>query len=154
MGQPGLGLSVCLRYQPALQDAEEKRFEYSGQILEALHKAISNVKDMSYIRYLNICCSDVTGAIASTIIRYVMPDKPIVVLNVDGDKIKVSARGTATLIRQGLDLATAVREGAVAVGGNGGGHKIASGAAIPAGCARQFLESVNTIVGRQLGGQV
>jgi single-stranded DNA-specific DHH superfamily exonuclease len=154
MGLPGLGLSVCLRYGPALKDAEEKRFEYSGQILEALQIAISNVKEMSYIRYLNICCSDVTGAIASTIIRYVMPDKPIVVLNVDGDKIKISARGTTALIRQGLDLALAVREGATAAGGNGGGHKIASGAAIPVNCEQQFLEAVNAIVGRQLGGKV
>ena len=40
MGLPGLGLSVCLRYGPALKDAEEKRFEYSGQILDALDKAI------------------------------------------------------------------------------------------------------------------
>jgi single-stranded DNA-specific DHH superfamily exonuclease len=154
MGLPGLGLAVCLRYGPALDDAEEKRFEYSGQILEALHKAISNVQEMSNIRFLNICCSDVTGAIASTIIRFVMPDKPIVVLNVDGDKIKVSARGTTVLIKQGLDLALAVRESAMAVGGNGGGHKIASGAAVPVGCEQQFLESVNAIVGRQIGGPV
>jgi single-stranded-DNA-specific exonuclease len=154
MGLPGLGLSVCLRYGPSLKDAEEKRFDYSGQILEALDKAISHVKEMSHIRYLDICCSDVTGAIASTIIRYVMPDKPIVVLNVEGDMIKVSARGTAALIRQGLDLASAVREGATAVGGNGGGHRIASGAAIPAACKQQFLEAVNDILGRQLSGQV
>ena len=154
MGLPGLGLSVCLRYGPALKDAEEKRFEYSGQILEALEAAISHVKEMSHIRYLDICCSDVTGAIASTIIRYVLPDKPIVVLNADGNMIKVSARGTSVLIRQGLDLASAVREGATAVGGNGGGHKIASGAAIPVGCEQQFLEAVNVILGRQLSGQV
>jgi single-stranded DNA-specific DHH superfamily exonuclease len=154
MGLPGLGLSVCLRYGPALEDAEEKRFEYSGQILEALHKAISQVKDMSHIRYLDICCSDVTGAIASTIIRYVMPDKPIVVLNVDGDKIKVSARGTVVLINKGLDLAVAVRQSATAAGGNGGGHKIASGAAIPLGSKQEFLDAVNDIVGRQIGGPV
>ncbi len=153
-GQPGLGLSVCLRYEPALKDAEEKRFEYSGQILQALHKAISQVQEMSAIRYLDICCSDVTGAIASTIIRYVMPDKPIIVLNADGDRVKVSARGTALLIRQGLDLSTSVRESATAVGGNGGGHKIASGASIPAAKSKEFLEAVNALVGRQLSGKV
>jgi single-stranded DNA-specific DHH superfamily exonuclease len=153
-GQPGLGLSVCLRYEPALKDAEEKRFEYSGQILQALHKAISQVQEMSAIRYLDICCSDVTGAIASTIIRYVMPDKPIIVLNADGDRVKVSARGTALLIRQGLDLSTSVRESATAVGGNGGGHKIASGASIPAVKSKEFLEAVNALVGRQLSGKV
>lgn len=153
-GQPGLGLSVCLRYEPALKDAEEKRFEYSGQILQALHKAISQVQEMSAIRYLDICCSDVTGAIASTIIRYVMPDRPIIVLNADGDRVKVSARGTALLIRQGLDLSTSVRESATAVGGNGGGHKIASGASIPAAKSKEFLEAVNALVGRQLSGKV
>lgn len=154
MGLPGLGLSVCLRHAPALKEAETKRFEYSRAILNALSEAISRIRDMSALRYVDICCSDVTGALASTVIRYVLPDKPIVVLNSEDGKIKVSARGTAALIKQGLDLSTAIREGAVLVGGSGGGHRIASGAAIPACREQEFLEAVNAIVRRQLHGQV
>lgn len=150
MGHPGLGLSVCLRYPGSLKDAETMRFEYSGQILNALNDAINRIQDMSSLRYIDIRSSDVTGAIASTVIRYVMPDKPIIVLNTENGKVKVSARGTSALIDSGLDLSIAVREGALAVGGNGGGHNIASGAAIPIGHEKEFLDIVNSIIAKQL----
>jgi single-stranded DNA-specific DHH superfamily exonuclease len=154
LGKPGLGLSVCLRHMPALESAEAKRFDYSKQILDALHDAVGKIQDMSSIRYIDIKSSDVTGAIASTVIRYVMPDKPLIVLNTEDGKVKVSARGTSTLIKGGLDLSVAIREGARSVGGNGGGHNIASGASIPLGFEKDFLNEVNTIVGRQLSGKV
>ena len=154
LGVPGLGLAICLRYEPALADAEYRRFEYSGQILAALREVISNVKECGSLRYVNICCSDVTGAIASTIIRYVMPDKPIIVLNSENGNVKISARGTAALIGQGLDLSVAIRESAKSAGGNGGGHKIASGGMIPTGSEREFLDSADRIIGRQLRGKV
>jgi single-stranded DNA-specific DHH superfamily exonuclease len=137
-----------------MQEAETKRFEYSRQILDAFNEAVKHVQDMGSVRYLNICCSDVTGAIASTIIRYVMPDKPIIVMNTEDGTVKVSARGTSDLINKGLDLAAAVRESALKVKGSGGGHKIASGANIPLGYEKEFLASVDEIIGRQLHGQV
>jgi len=154
-GVPGLGLEVCLRSAPGLTRAEEMRFEYSRQILEALNQAVGQIKDIGAIRYLDIESSDVTGAIASIVIRYIMPDKPLIVINVEDGKVKISARGTVQLIKQGLDLSTALRESAATVGGSGGGHKIASGAAIPMGRQQDFLDQVNRIVGRQIGsGQV
>jgi single-stranded DNA-specific DHH superfamily exonuclease len=154
LGVPGLGLAVCLRYGPALEAAESRRFEYSGQILSAFHDAISRIQDRGSLRYVDICCSDVTGAIASTIIRYVMPDKPVIVLNTDDGSVKISARGTADLIGKGLDLSTAIRESARQAGGSGGGHKIASGGTIPAGSENEFLAAVDAIIGRQLNGKV
>jgi single-stranded DNA-specific DHH superfamily exonuclease len=154
MGMPGLGLEVCLRHEPAVQKAEEKRFSYSHQILDALNEAVGRTKDIGWVRYIDIQSSDVTGAIASIVIRYILPDKPLVVLNTEDGKVKVSARGTPQLIKQGLDLSVALRESALAAGGNGGGHRIASGAAIPVGRQQEFLDKLNTIVGRQIGGQV
>lgn len=154
MGMPGLGLELCLRHEPALRQAEEKRFGYSRQILDALNEAVNRVKDMGWVRYIDIQSSDVTGAIASIVIRYILPDKPLIVLNTEDGKVKISARGTPALIRQGLDLATALRESATSTGGSGGGHRIASGAAIPLGRQQEFLEHLNAIVGRQIGGQV
>ena len=154
MGFPGLGLSVCLRYRPSVEEAEARRFEYADQILKALRQAISGIHECGSLRYLDICCSDVTGAIASTIIRYVMPDKPIIVLNTEDGNIKISARGTADLISKGLDLSMAIRESAKQAGGNGGGHKIASGGMIPRGSEKAFLAAASEIIGRQLNGNV
>jgi single-stranded DNA-specific DHH superfamily exonuclease len=154
LGVPGLGLSVCLRYRPSVEEAEDRRFDYAEQILKALHDAISSVQESSSLRYLDICCSDVTGAIASTIIRYVMPDKPIIVLNTEDGNVKISARGTADLISKGLDLSVAIRESAKQAGGSGGGHKIASGGMIPRGTEKTFLAAADAIIGRQLNGIV
>jgi len=154
MGMPGLGLEVCLRYEEAIKQAEEKRFNYSRQILDALNEAVGRIKDIGWVRYIDIQSSDVTGAIASTVIRYIMPDKPLIVLNTEDGKVKISARGTPLLIKQGLDLSAALRESAALAGGSGGGHRIASGAAIPVGKEQIFLDQVNAIIGRQIGGQM
>ncbi|MCP1391914.1 MAG: phosphoesterase, partial [Methanothrix harundinacea] len=50
----------------------------------------------------------------------------------------------------GLDLSVALREGAEKVGGNGGGHSVASGASIPIGTEEEFIKHVDQVVGRQL----
>ena len=63
---------------------------------------------------------------------------------------KASARATKSLVTKGLDLAVALREAASQLGGDGGGHNIASGASIPKGKEEKFLTLVDEIVGRQL----
>ena len=64
--------------------------------------------------------------------------------------MKVSGRGTNYLVGRGLDLALALREAAAAVGGEGGGHKVASGATVPVERWSDFLGRVDTIVTGQL----
>jgi len=63
---------------------------------------------------------------------------------------KVSARATKPLVAAGLDLAVALRTVASELGGDGGGHNIASGATIPKGKEEKFLARVDEIVGEQL----
>ncbi len=81
------------------------------------------------------------------------PDKPILVLIKEGERIKISARGTKKLVEEGLDLSVAMREGAAQVGGDGGGHSIASGGAIPADAESKFIEIVDGIIMKQLRGE-
>ncbi|MGZ8880463.1 MAG: DHH family phosphoesterase, partial [Halobacteriota archaeon] len=64
--------------------------------------------------------------------------------------VKVSARGTQTLVQRRLNLARAVSEAANSVGGVGGGHDIAAGATIPEGTETEFLKHLNQLVGLQL----
>jgi len=66
------------------------------------------------------------------------------------EEVKVSARGTHTLVRNGLDLSTVMREASRAVGGDGGGHDVAAGATIPAGTRSEFVAEADRIVGEQL----
>jgi len=78
-------------------------------------------------------------------------DVPIVAFASAGDdESKVSARGSHTLVRQGLDLSAVMREAARAVGGDGGGHDVAAGATIPADERAAFVDVADDLVGAQL----
>jgi len=67
------------------------------------------------------------------------------------DELKVSARGSHTLVRQGLDLSVVMREAARSVGGDGGGHDVAAGATIPASEREAFVAAADERVAAQLG---
>ncbi|HKV90024.1 MAG TPA: DHH family phosphoesterase, partial [Thermoplasmata archaeon] len=75
---------------------------------------------------------------------------PLLVFSQGTGVWKVSGRGTTWLVSQGLDLAVALRHAAATVGGEGGGHKVASGATIPLAGREAFLAEANRLVGRQL----
>ena len=79
-------------------------------------------------------------------------DRPIIAFAEKSDsEIKVSARGSHQLIREGLDLSVVMREASRAVDGDGGGHDVAAGATIPTGRQRAFVDHADEIVGQQLG---
>jgi hypothetical protein len=65
-------------------------------------------------------------------------------------RTKVSSRAPHEL-KGRIDLATAMREGAASVGGQGGGHEGAAGATIPRGSETAFLQVVDAMVAGQLG---
>jgi RecJ-like exonuclease len=67
------------------------------------------------------------------------------------DEVKVSARGSHTLVREGLDLSAVMREAARSVGGDGGGHDVAAGATIPAGTQAAFVAAADDLIADQLG---
>jgi len=66
-------------------------------------------------------------------------------------RTKVSARAPHELQGRGIDLATAMREAAATVGGQGGGHKGAAGATIPRDREGEFLAALDTVVASQIG---
>ena len=116
-------------------------------------KAWTWSKKEKSIGYLIGTDMESTGMIASTFVRYVNPDMPFVAVNQVDELVKVSARGTRALVEKGLDLSFALREAANSVGGEGGGHNVASGASIPPGTAEQFIAKVDEIVAEQLPKQ-
>jgi len=151
--EPGIALSLCLRDSGMLEDA--RTLEQGGKetLIETLNKAREAVCEKDNLRYVILSNIRGTGAIAGTMARYVFPDKPFLALNQTLEIVKVSARGTRKQVSEGLDLATAMRDVASALGGVGGGHNIASGASIPLGNEEKMIEMVNDIIKRQLEGR-
>lgn len=151
MDMPALGLALCMRDAGVVDEAIRISSQYQKTLVEQVRAGRTKIKEMDHIRYMILENATGTGIVAGTLIRYVYPDRPIIALNTLENVIKVSARGTRRLVDKGLDLAVAMRDAAASVGGQGGGHNVASGANIPPGTAEHFLAAVDTIVGGQMG---
>ncbi|WP_292467492.1 DHH family phosphoesterase [Methanolobus sp.] len=149
----GMGLSICMKDKTHLEEAIDMTISHQISIVENIKKGMDMVKQGNSIGYLIGEDMESTGMIASTFVRYVNPEMPFIAVNQVEGLVKVSARGTRALVEKGLDLSFALREAAKLVGGEGGGHNVASGASIPPGTAEQFIAKVDEIVAEQLPKQ-
>jgi single-stranded DNA-specific DHH superfamily exonuclease len=146
----GVGLSVCMRDISAVKEAKVTTRENQRKIIETVRKAQAQIRAGENIRYVMLDDASGTGAIAGTLTRYIYSDKPFITLNDVEDRTKISARGTRKLVDAGLDLGFAMNEAATSVGGMGGGHDVASGASIPKGTAKKFIEILDSVIGTQI----
>lgn len=146
----GLALTLSLRDSSVLKEARQISLEYNRNILDQIKKAETLIQRGKNIRYLNTEGMDSIGIVAGVVVRYMYPDMPFVATNEVEDVVKVSARATHYLVEKGVDLNHAMREAAKASGGSGGGHNIASGAAIEKGQVENFINIVDDIIGKQL----
>jgi len=62
---------------------------------------------------------------------------------------KVSMRTTERVVGWGIDLQQAIAEASSALGGAGGGHRIAAGAYIPRESEQEFVRRVNELLSGQ-----
>jgi len=152
LGQEGLGLAVCLGDREALTKAERLLEEFTSRVLAYLVALESEgLYPKKHVQFFYCDDASLAGTVAGTGMQFFFDQsRPVLALSVLDGVTKVSARGTRALVASGLDLAVALRETAAEVGGNGGGHDIASGATVPKGKEEKFLAGVDEIVGRQL----
>ena len=97
-----------------------------------------------YVQYF-----DATGELKETFVGTIAnlalghrgcdPYKPVVGIVCERGVAKISARCSKLLFLRGFDLAKAIRSAAAAVGGEGGGHAVASGAQIEENKVPEFL---------------
>jgi len=147
-----MAVSLCLGDRTVL----DKCFENYRIIQETLVKNLATLlplakylPNLSYIYEKDLHSA---GNISTTFIRYINPSRPFVCLNENDGVIRISARGTRSLIRRGLDLSVAVKAAAESVGGSGGGHNIASGGLLPPGAenVKAFTACLNDLIEKQL----
>jgi len=153
-----VGLAVCLGdREEALERARRLLANHRRNLSAGLEWVRENgVESGEHVQWF-----DADDAIRETIVGIVagmalgLPgvdrEQPIVAFaRKSEDERKVSARGTATLVRQGLDLSSAIHTASVAVGGDGGGHDIAAGATIPAASRAEFIDRLESTIAEQL----
>jgi RecJ-like exonuclease len=156
-----VGLAVCLGDRGA---ALERARTLLGEHRRNLSEGLRWVKEEGVTVEQHLQWFDAGGRIRETIVgivagmavgaQGVRHDLPIVAFARKNDaELKVSARGSHTLVRQGLDLSVVMQQAARAVGGDGGGHDVAAGATIPADGRDEFLAAAGDLVAEQLGDE-
>jgi single-stranded-DNA-specific exonuclease len=154
LGTPGLGLAIALGDRSALERARAAEEEWRTGILAGLKRLEeAGAHRLAAIQWFESPESPLAGTQAGLAMNYLLdPERPVVAGSRDpaARLMRVSARGTLWLVGRGLDLSQALRESAAAVGGEGGGHRVAAGATVPTDRWNDFLSQVDRIVGTQL----
>lgn len=152
LGEPGVGVALALGDPTAMQRALRAETQWRDGLLKGLRRIEDRgVHDRRALQWFESPDTTLAGTQAGLAMNYLLdPLRPVFVFSPGYGKLKVSARGTLWLVDRGLDLATACRDAASAVGGEGGGHRVASGASIPPEAREPFLEAVDRIVASQI----
>jgi len=154
-----VGLGVCLGDRTGALDLARKllqnhRRNLSDGLQQVKSKGVERAEHVQYFDAGDEIRETIVGIVAGMAlgVEGVDPDRPILAFAQKNDEeTKVSSRGTARLVRQGLDLSVVMREASQSVGGDGGGHDVAAGATVPAGEEEAFVDAADDIVGDQLG---
>lgn len=153
IGVPGVGVAYSLGDPGAVARAHAAEAEWRAGLLKGLRRIEEGaIRAMPHLRWFESPEMPLAGTQAGLAMTYLLPpDVPVFVFSDMGpEPIKVSSRGLVRQVERGLDLAAVCRTAAAAVGGEGGGHRVASGATIPPGTVPKFLEVADAELARQL----
>jgi single-stranded-DNA-specific exonuclease len=154
IGVPGIGVAMALGDPGAVERAGAAESEWRTGLLRGLRRIEDgDIHAMHFLRWFESPETSLAGTQAGLAMSYLLPpDVPVFVFSDHGkEPTKVSSRGLVRQVNRGLDLAVVCRTAADAVGGEGGGHRVASGATIPPGARDRFLETADRELARQLG---
>lgn len=152
IGEPGIGVAMALGDPTALERAREAERAWRRGVLAGLERVErGGVKSLHAVQWFESPETSLAGTQAGLAMNYLLDTrKPVFVFTQARDGLKVSARATTWLVGKGLDLAVVCRSAAEKVGGEGGGHRVASGATIPVAKRDEFLQVADDLVARQI----
>lgn len=152
---PGVGVAYALGDPAAAERVRLAEEGWRAGILRGLRRLEDEgVNSMSSLQWFESPDSTLAGTQAGMAILYLLdPERPVFVFSNGSGPTRVSARTTLRLVDRGVDLAAVCAQAAAAVGGEGGGHRVASGATIPSGSREKFLAEANRLLGRELGAR-
>jgi len=158
--KPKIGMDVCL-------GDRDERYGQASVLLKnhkrVIRELLEYILKNGVIKRENIQYMDAKDNFPDTIIGIgagmarskldkEIPGKPMIIF---GDMVgeedlrKVSGRANYEQVKRGINLQEAISRASQAVGGGGGGHKIAAGGCIPRGTEEAFLNGLDEIVGEQ-----
>ncbi len=149
----GIGVGICLGNKDSLAYARELNYNSKKDVIEAtVELDRMKVTPMENIQFFDSTSSGFTGILCNIVMHFIGdPKKPTIGVNFGEEgTAKASARGTWDQLDRGIDLSLAMKAASESVGGQGGGHRIASGANFPSIRGQEFLKNLDAIIGEQL----
>ncbi len=165
MSKGGLGVSICMGDADSFKEALKSLTEYRKKIAEYLNwfqeqDVLKEKKAIYHFHGGNKIIDKMIGTITSIVTssNLIKSDKPLIGIAYikDAENMsKISARGFPELIEKGLDLGEALRETIknLEIEGEAGGHNIAAGGQIPTNLEEKFLETLDTIIEKQISNK-
>jgi len=150
---PGVGVAYALGDPSAADRVRTAEADWRAGVLRGLLRVENDgVNSMRFLRWFESPETTLAGTQAGYAMNYLLPpDHPVFVFSDEGPKpTKLSARGLSRQVDRGLDLSAVCRIAAASVGGEGGGHRVASGATIPPGTRSAFLDAADKVLEEQL----
>jgi RecJ-like exonuclease len=162
MDKAGLGVAICMGDRKrCLEEAKAIIRDYRRTITKYLKwvtdkpnrleqlESIYVVRGNGFIdeKVLSPVCTILSTTLSSL-------GKPIIAYTtISGEEqVKVSSRGSESLIQRGLNLGEIMQISAEKYSGRGGGHDIAAGAQLPVKNIDEFIKMVDDLTKKQLAG--
>ncbi len=155
-GNASLGIRLCLNDPEAFSEMPKVLDAYRRQIGKGLGWVYKNRGSMvpGDVGDYMLAGSSIPEHILSNVISIIhktWDEKRMLFGFADSEKgVKVSARASDFLVREGINLKDIVSEACRFVGGEGGGHAAASGGTIPKLSEHDFIKAVEGLVSDRL----
>jgi len=152
LGLGGVGVSVGIGDTKSLTEAVGYENTARTQIIEnVLSLKRTGLTQMKNIQWFDSSDLGFTGMVCGIAMNFIgSRSKPTIGVNRSEDIAKISGRATFDLLDSGVDLSAALKAACGSVGGNGGGHKIASGGSCPKERCEEMLSNLDIAIGKQL----
>lgn len=152
MDLEGMGVALSMGDPESLKESLAINTEYRQKIIESVMKVKENgLTALENIQFFHSHSSGFTGIMCGIAMQFFAdPDKPTFGLSRKDENVRISGRATWKLLDRGVDLSLALRDACKNCGGSGGGHRIASGGAVPIENEERFLTELDAIIGNQL----
>jgi RecJ-like exonuclease len=137
-----VGVGICLGDKNALEEGHALLDYHRTKLKEGVLFGAEHIQDLGKIYFLDargVIDEAIIGTVCGMLLRPDMKKPLLGVAFGERETLKFSIRSTKALK---LNMGAIMKEAALAVGGVGGGHRIAAGASIPKNKINEFLHSI------------
>ena len=155
-GIGGVGISAGMGDEKAINEGADQNRESAKLVVESMVELDrTGLNQMQNIQWFDSTDSGFTGMLCGIAMQSIADhSKPTIGLNMSNDPVNISSRGMFEQLDRGVDLAVAMGKACSAVGGQGGGHRIAAGGSVPSDKVEEFLKILDETIGEQLSSSM